>query len=460
MPRHPSPIKTLKGRNPIAQGDRLGSLANNAASPEGPEQGELPDRWKLGRLGELVERPQYGLTASATGEPKGPRFLRITDIQESGVAWRTVPYCECDADSAERLRLRPGDIVIARIGATTGKAHLIHDEVDAVFASYLIRLRAKGGLVPDFLAFFTSSAFYWRQIDSVKGGRLKKGINIPLLESLEIPLPPPAEQRAVAEVLWTVQRAKDATEKVIAATRQLKASLLKHLFTYGPVPLDQADQVPLKETEIGTAPAHWQIVRLGDKAAIGNGSTPKRTDPRYWEGGTLPWLTSGKIHERTIRQADEFVTEVARHECHLPLVPRGSLLVAITGQGKTLGNSAKVELDACVSQHLAYVSIQDADLLPDVALAFLRSRYDQLQAISRAGGSTKGALTCGFLKRFEIPMPPISEQRLIAAELRAVDAKMATEEQRRAALDALFKSLLHHLMTGKLRLPEFTGGRT
>jgi hypothetical protein len=179
MLHRPSSIKALKGRNPTAQGNALGMRPSNPSSPEGAEQGELPDGWQLRRLGELVERPQYGLTATATGEPKGPHFLRITDIQESGVDWRTVPYCECDTHRIERLRLRTGDVVVARIGATTGKAYLFRDQVNAVFASYLIRLRPTDRLAPGFLAFFTNSAYYWRQIDSVKGGRLNGRTTLP-----------------------------------------------------------------------------------------------------------------------------------------------------------------------------------------------------------------------------------------------------------------------------------------
>ena len=279
------------------------------------------------------------------------------------------------------------------------------------------------------------------------------------LDAFPIPVPPLPEQRAIAGVLRTVQRAKEACEQVLAATRQLKQSLLHHLFTFGPVPFPKAAYVPLKETEIGPMPEHWGTIRLGDTASIGNGSTPKRTEPRYWDGGAIPWLTSAKVHDGTIRQADEFVTQTAREECHLPLVSRGSLVVAITGQGKTLGNAAKLELAACVSQHLAYMTFHDTRLLPEFVLAYLRLRYDDLQAIGRGGGSTKGALTCGFLKSFEVPLPPLSEQREIAAQLAAVDAKLAAEESRRAALSALFQSLLHHLMTGQVRLPEFAGSQ-
>src|SRR5690606_29386186 len=89
-----------------------------------------------------------------------------------------------------------------------------------------------------------------------------------VIEELCVPIPPLPEQRAIAGVLSTIQRAIEATDKVIAATRKLKASLMRHLFTYGPVPVGDADSVELQETEIGTIPAHWRVVPLGGLATI------------------------------------------------------------------------------------------------------------------------------------------------------------------------------------------------
>jgi type I restriction enzyme S subunit len=85
--------------------------------------------------------------------------------------------------------------------------------------------------------------------------------------NIEIPLPPLPEQRAIAHVLSNVREAIEATQRVIAAARELKRSLTKHLFTYGSVPVDGIEKVSLKETEIGDMPMHWQEAKLGDVAA-------------------------------------------------------------------------------------------------------------------------------------------------------------------------------------------------
>ena len=95
-------------------------------------------------------------------------------------------------------------------------------------------------------------------------GGAQPNISQTVLRAFELPLPPLPEQRAIAEVLRTVQEAKEACERVLVATRQLKQSFLHHLFTYGPVHFPNAAQVPLKNTEVGPMPEHWAAVSIGD----------------------------------------------------------------------------------------------------------------------------------------------------------------------------------------------------
>ena len=102
---------------------------------------ELPKGWAETTVGEVAEDISYGFTAKATTEPVGPRLLRITDIQNGSVQWESVPYCEIPKGRASNYSLRNGDIVFARTGATTGKSFRIRSCPEAVFASYLIRVR-------------------------------------------------------------------------------------------------------------------------------------------------------------------------------------------------------------------------------------------------------------------------------------------------------------------------------
>ncbi len=85
-----------------------------------------------------------------------------------------------------------------------------------------------------------------------------------VIETLKIPLPPLLEQKKIAATLSAVQSTKEKTEDVIQATKELKKSLIKHLFTYGPVPVEEAENVPLKETETGMVPEEWGIVEVGE----------------------------------------------------------------------------------------------------------------------------------------------------------------------------------------------------
>jgi len=252
------------------------------------------------------------------------------------------------------------------------------------------------------------------------------------------------EQRKIAAVLGLVQRAMEQQERLIALTTELKKALLHQLFTQG------LRSEPQKQTEIGPVPESWEVVTLGSLAKVGNGSTPKRDNEGYWQGGTIPWLNSAKIHERFITEADQFVTDLAVKECHLPRVKSGSLLVAITGQGKTLGNSALVSFETCINQHLAYAQFISPKIVPEFVLWFMQTRYDHLRSISQAGGSTKGALTCGYLKTYPIPVPSLNEQREIAGVFAALDRKEKVHGRKHAALTALFRTLLHQLMTAHI----------
>ncbi len=195
---------------------------------------DLPDGWGWVTVEELAHSIQYGYTESATAECVGPKFLRITDIQNSQVDWRSVPYCKCSEANHKKYKLEFGDIVFARTGATTGKSFLITECPDAVFASYLIRLRLNDRVNVRFFYEFLNAPDYWAQITTVKQGSAQPGVNAAVLATLRLPLPPLDEQRrivdAVEQRLSVVQEVELAVEAGLVRAERLRKSVLKSAF--------------------------------------------------------------------------------------------------------------------------------------------------------------------------------------------------------------------------------------
>ena len=137
------------------------------------------------RLEQLIEGTQYGYNASALQSGKN-KFLRISDIHESKVNWETVPYCNCDDEKT--YLLKKDDILIARTGGTTGKSFKIDNPpAYSIYAGYLIRIRAKQEVSPDYIYLFLHSFAYWSQIVNLNERNFRPKANAENLKSLILP---------------------------------------------------------------------------------------------------------------------------------------------------------------------------------------------------------------------------------------------------------------------------------
>lgn len=155
---------------------------------------------KTFRLNE-ISTISYGYTESAFREIIGPKFLRITDIQDGSVDWESVPYCRIDDATYEKQRLNDGDIVFARTG-TVGKSFLVRNPPEAVCASYLIRVQADClKVLPGFLYLNFQTRNYWKQIHAGKSGSVQGGFNASKLGKLAISLPSIEKQIGIVDAM-------------------------------------------------------------------------------------------------------------------------------------------------------------------------------------------------------------------------------------------------------------------
>ncbi|MBN9688414.1 MULTISPECIES: restriction endonuclease subunit S [unclassified Corallococcus] len=184
---------------------------------------------------------------------------------------------------------------------------------------------------------------------------------------------------------------------------------------------------------LGAVPAHWDVSPLKYLARVGNGSTPNREQLAYWADGTYPWLNSSAVNQEVIKESDQFVTELALNDCHLPKITPPAVLIGITGQGRTRGMAALLTIEATISQHVAYVSPDAHKASVEWIRRIFDANYRLLRDESDGGGSTKGAITCEQISTLKIPIPSMEEQISITAFLARETEKLdelVTEQQR------------------------------
>jgi type I restriction enzyme S subunit len=208
---------------------------------------ELPDGWLWTRVGEVADNIHYGYTESATEEKIGPKFLRITDIQNNEVNWDLVPYCRIDDEEKGKYLLKEGDLVFARTGATVGKSFLIAGKIpESVFASYLIRIIINNNINNRYVCCFFQSIDYWMQISEGKLGIGQPNVNAQVLSRIRFPLPSLAEQNKIVEEIERCFSVADEVERVVEQSlrqaQRLRQSILKKAFQGKLVPQDPSDE--------------------------------------------------------------------------------------------------------------------------------------------------------------------------------------------------------------------------
>ncbi len=154
------------------------------------ELGMIPEGWEATKLSHLVST-QYGYTESASEVPVGPKYLRGMDINKTSyIQWDLVPYCPISESDYPKYKLASGDIVVIRM-ADPGKIGIIEKEIDAVFASYLIRLQIIGASIsPYYLFYFLNSERYHNYITGASTGTTRKSASAGVITDISLVIPP------------------------------------------------------------------------------------------------------------------------------------------------------------------------------------------------------------------------------------------------------------------------------
>lgn len=426
------------------------------------ELGPLPEEWRVVRLGELIDSH---ILLARTGFPqgqhnpegKGVPHLRPFNITNDGVIdLSQVKYVPPPPESDPHW-LQLGDIIFNNTNSEelVGKTALFDQEGRFTLSNHMTFLRVLEPETLDtyWLARLLHHFWYLGLYKALCRRHVNQAsISLERLRSISIPLPPLPEQRAIAHVLRTVQEAKEATERVVAALRDLKKSLMRHLFTYGPVPLDQTESVPLRDTEIGPIPEHWQVVRLGEIITKAQYGLSKRGSIR----GQYPILRMNNLSEGRVSSSDLQFVNLSPEEFERFRLEKEDILFNRTNSYELVGKVGIFALEGnfVFASYLIRLKCDRSKILPPYLSFYLtwETTQSRLKPLASRGVSQSN-ISASKLRGFSLPLPPLPEQQQIATILQAVDRRIQAEENYARALEALFRTLLHDLMTARRRLP-------
>jgi type I restriction enzyme, S subunit len=391
--------------------------------------------WKTSELGEIAVII-YGYTAKASGENIGPKFLRITDIQDEMVDWSSVPYCPINEDDFKRHKLIDQDIVFARTGATTGKSYLVSNPPKSVAASYLIRLRIKdSNISAEFVSKYFQTYEYWNSISSGISGSAQGGFNASKLSALVIPIPPLSEQKRIVaivdEAFESIDIAINNTKQNLTNARELFESYLNTIFT-------SKDNGWVEKT----------LREVSSDFGRGKSKHRPRNDPKLY-GGSYPFIQTGDVRNcnHVITKNSQFYSEDGLAQSKL--WPRGTICITIAAN---IAETGILGFDACFPDSIIGIVVDYKITSNDFVEYLLQSVKARIKA--KGQGSAQENINLATFENERFPFPDIYQQRAIVENLN----QLATETQRLeviyqeklAALTELKQSILQKAFTGKL----------
>jgi type I restriction enzyme S subunit len=215
----------------------------------------------------------------------------------------------------------------------------------------------------------------------------------------------------------------------------------------------QDERLAVEETELGfgAIPDSWIACRIGAIGTVANGSTPSRKQDNFW-GSDIPWVSSGEVRNNIITATREGISKAGYDSCSVRLLPRGTVLLAMIGEGKTRGQSAILQIDATINQNIAAIIIAHGLVSSEFLWRWFQLQYEATR--ERGSGSGPQALNCQRVRELPFVLPPLREQQEVVRRVKELFALAEQIEARYAKaaahVERLPQSILAKAFRGEL----------
>ena len=405
----------------------------------------IPDSWQRVRLGDVADVAFSGVDKRTVDGELPVQLCNYTNVFYNRRIRLGMDLMGATATHSERDKwtLRKGDVLFTKDSETPdeiGIPAFVVDDMPGVLCGYHLGLaRPRKDIVDGaFMARALTSEESRRQFARISNGVTRFGLTLDATKALPILLPPLPEQRAIAAVLDGIDDAIVGAEAVIAATERLRDALLHALLTRG---------LPGQHTEwrdvpgLGTIPADWDVVRLGDVAEVVMGQSPPGMHCNR-DGEGVPLLNGPTEYGPNHPEPAQWTTDAKK------MSREGDVLFCV--RGATAGKMNWADRNYAIGRGVAAIRHRSGSSFQ----RFLRAVVDFYlpTLLSVVTGSTFPNLSCDQITQLRVPGIPIVEQQAIAAALTGVDGAIEVEKDEAARLRLLKESTVEALLTGRVQV--------
>jgi type I restriction enzyme S subunit len=388
----------------------------------------IPKTWAESSIGKTVVK-----TKQRDPRKKPSEVFQYVDVSAvSNTSFKitsAAPTLGSEAPSRARKAIQTDDVLFATVRPTLKRIALVPPELDGAIAStgYCVLRCDKAKAEPGFLYSFLISDHF-----NARMAGLERGASYPAVRDSDVtaswfPLPPLPEQKKIAHILSTVQRAIEAQERIIQIITELKKALMHKLFTEG------LRNEPQKQTEIGPVPESWEVVEIGDVFKFTSGKTkPKDTSREPTAEQTIPvYGGNGVLGYSAESLLDDEVLILGR-------------------VGEYCGCAHLTARISWVTDNALYAKVEKRP----VNRTYIRTHFEHLNLNQYSNKMGQPLITQGIIDRVKFGLPSREEQDEIAHAFETLDTRLHQLRAKRSQLQDLFRTLLHELMTAKARVQE------
>jgi len=402
----------------------------------------IPEGWEAMKLGSIANKVTSGARDWAKHySDSGAKFIRMTNLSRDGIHLNLekLKYVDIKNSSTDgqRTSLQEGDILIS-ITAELGKIGLVpHDLGQSYINQHTALVRVNCSYVsPIYIAYLLSSRPLNYTINRMNDAGAKSGLNLSTVKAIPISLPPLPEQKKIAQILSTWDKAIETVEKLIANSQQKKKALMQQLLT-GKKRFPEFD-------------GEWKEVRLGElcKFMKGKGLSKGKVS----NSGQYKCILYGELYTRYSEVIGEAINRTDHNEGVKS--ESGDILIpaSTTTSGIDLANATSLKESGVLLSGDINILRTDKNLINPDFLAYVLTHVKKYDLARRAQGITIIHLYGKDIKHIKITLPSLAEQQKIASILSESDSEIKTWQQELEHLKQEKKALMQQLLTGKRRV--------